>query len=54
MGDHICVTSNQTFASNKTFILWMLIDSDKRWAVSGSWNHDTSVLFQEGAVLTWH
>ena len=25
----MCVTSNQTFVLNKTFISWMLIDSDK-------------------------
>ena len=25
----ICVASNQTFVSNKTFISWTLIDSDK-------------------------
>ena len=48
------VTSNQTLASNKTFISWMLINSDKRLAVSGSWNPGTNVLIQEGAVLTWH
>ena len=50
----IYVTSNQTFASNKTFILWMLIISDKRLAVSGSWNPGTSTFIQEGVVLTWH
>ena len=48
------VTLNQTFASNKAFILWTLINSDKRLAVGGSWNPGTSVLIPEGAVLTWH
>ena len=50
----IYVTSNQTFASNKTFISWMLINSDKRSAVGCSWNPGTSMLIQEGAVSTWH
>ena len=52
--DNIYVTSDQTFTSNKTFILWMLINSDKRLAVGGSWNPGTSVLNREGAVSTWH
>ena len=33
---YIYVASNQTFTSNKTFISWMLINSDKRLAVGGS------------------
>ena len=48
------VSSNETFALNKTFISWMLINSDKRSAVGGPWNPGTSALTQEGAVLTWH
>ena len=52
--DVIYVASNQTFASNKTFILWTLINSDKRSAVSGSWNPGTNTLNREGAVSTWH
>ena len=48
------VASNQTLASNKIFISWMLINSDKRSAVNGSWNPGTSMLIQEGAVLMWH
>ena len=45
---NVYVASNQTFA----FISWTLINSDKRSAVSGSWNPGTSTLIQEGAVLT--
>ena len=48
------VTSNRTFTLNKTFILWILINSDKRLAVSGSWNPGTSALNREGVVSTWH
>ena len=44
----MCVTSNQTFASYKTFILWILINSDKRSAVSGSWYPGTSALLEKG------
>ena len=50
----LCVASNQTFASNKTFIAWTLINSDKRSAVSGSWNPGTSAFIQEGVVSTWY
>ena len=46
------VASNQTFASNKTFISWMLNNSDKSSAVSGSWNPGTCALIPEGAVST--
>ena len=49
---NVYVTSNQTFASNKTFILWMLINSDKGSAVSSSWNPGTSALIREGTVGT--
>ena len=48
------VTLNQTFTSNKTFISWMLINSDKRSAVGCSWNPGTSALNREGAISTWH
>ena len=44
LGPTICVTLNQTFASNKTFISWTLINSNKRSAVCGSWNPSTSML----------
>ena len=50
----IYVASNLTFASNKTFISWTLIDSDNRSAVSGSWNPGTSMFIREGVVSTWH
>ena len=39
---NIYVAWNQTFVSNKTFILWMLIDPG------------TSMLIRQGAVSTWH
>ena len=42
------VALNQTFALNKTFISWMLINSDNRSAVGGSWNPGTSALIREG------
>ena len=48
------VASNQTLVSNKRFISWTLIDSDKLSAASGPWNPGTSVLIGEGAVSTWH
>ena len=38
----------------KHFISWMLINSNKRSAVGGSWNPGTSALIPEGAVSTWH
>ena len=46
--------SNQTFVLNKTFILWMLIDSNKQLAAGGPLNPRTSTSIQEGAVSTWH
>ena len=50
----ICVALNQTLVPNKTFISWMLIDSDKKPAAGSPWNPGTSTLIQEGAVSTWH
>ena len=40
----IYVASNQTVASNKTFISWTLINSNKWSVVGNSWNPGTCAL----------